>query len=507
MYDVLIIGAGVSGCACARELSRYDARVLVIDKEDDVCCGTSKANSAIVHAGYDASPGSLMAKLNVEGNALMGALAEELDIPFRRNGSFVVCFSEEDRPGLVKLLEQGRTNGVPDLRILERHELIAMEPGLSDDIVAALYAPTAGIICPFTLTVALAENAAANGVEFRFNTAATDIRKVNGGFVVDTDRGPIATRAVINAAGVYSDKFHNIFGAKKFHITPRRGDYCLLDRAAGRVVDKTIFPLPGKFGKGILVAPTVHGNTILGPTAIDLDDPEATATTAEGIAALLAQAKRSVKDLPLNQIITSFAGLRAHEDGHEFVIGELSEVPGFFDCAGIESPGLTSSPAIGKRLAKCCAGFGMALTACDPQIDPAYCRENGIESLSFSELLRRADVISLHLPLNDQTRHIIGREAITQMRDGAIVVNTSRGAIVDEDAAYEALVSGKLGGLGLDAFEVEPPVNCRLMTLDNVVTTPHTGAHTIEAIRNMQECAVDNLITVLSGHPCRNIVS
>ena len=351
MYDVLIIGAGVSGCACARELSRYDARVLVIDKEDDVCCGTSKANSAIVHAGYDASPGSLMAKLNVEGNALMGALAEELDIPFRRNGSFVVCFSEEDRPGLVKLLEQGRTNGVPDLRILERHELIAMEPGLSDDIVAALYAPTAGIICPFTLTVALAENAAANGVEFRFNTAATDIRKVDGGFVVDTDRGPIATRAVINAAGVYSDKFHNIFGAKKLHITPRRGDYCLLDRAAGRVVDKTIFPLPGKFGKGILVAPTVHGNTILGPTAIDLDDPEATATTAEGIAALLAQAKRSVKDLPLNQIITSFAGLRAHEDGHEFVIGELSEVPGFFDCAGIESPGLTSSPAIGKRLA------------------------------------------------------------------------------------------------------------------------------------------------------------
>ena len=174
MYDVLIIGAGVSGCACARELSRYDARVLVIDKEDDVCCGTSKANSAIVHAGYDASPGSLMAKHNVEGNALMGALAEELDIPFRRNGSFVVCFSEEDRPGLVKLLEQGRTNGVPDLRILERHELIAMEPGLSDDIVAALYAPTAGIICPFTLTVALAENAAANGVEFRFNTAATE---------------------------------------------------------------------------------------------------------------------------------------------------------------------------------------------------------------------------------------------------------------------------------------------------------------------------------------------
>lgn len=351
MYDVLIIGAGVSGCACARELSRYDARILVIDKEDDVCCGTSKANSAIVHAGYDAAPGSLMAKLNVEGNALMGPLAEDLDIPFRRNGSFVVCFSEEDRPGLTKLLEQGRANGVPDLRILEQDELRAMEPNLSDDIVAALYAPTAGIICPFTLTLALAENAAANGVEFRFNTAATDIRKIDGGFAVDTDQGPIETKTVINAAGVYSDKFHNLFGTKKLHIIPRRGDYCLLDRAAGQVVDKTIFPLPSKFGKGILVAPTVHGNTILGPTAIDLTDKEATATTADGIAALLAQATRSVKSLPLNQIITSFAGLRAHEDGHEFVIGELPEAPGFFDCAGIESPGLTSSPAIGKMIA------------------------------------------------------------------------------------------------------------------------------------------------------------
>lgn len=351
MYDVLIIGAGVSGCACARELSRYDARILVIDKEDDVCCGTSKANSAIVHAGYDAAPGSLMAKLNVEGNALMGQLAEDLDIPFRRNGSFVICFDQEDRPGLEKLLDQGRANGVPDLRILEQDELRAMEPNLSDDIAAALYAPTAGIICPFTLTIALAENAAANGAEFRFNTAATDIRKMDGGFVVNTDQGPIETRAVINAAGVYADKFHNLFGAKKLHITPRRGDYCLLDRVVGQPVERTIFPLPSKFGKGILVAPTVHGNTILGPTAIDLTDPEATATTAAGLEALLAQATRSVKNLPLKQIITSFAGLRAHEDGHEFVIGELPEAPGFFDCAGIESPGLTSSPAIGKMVA------------------------------------------------------------------------------------------------------------------------------------------------------------
>lgn len=351
VYDILIIGAGVTGCACARELSRYEAKILVIDKEEDVCSGTSKANSAIVHAGYDATPGSLMAKLNVEGNTLMGHLAQELDIPFRRNGSFVICFSEEDRPGLDKLLAQGRANGVPDLRIVEHDELLEMEPNLSDEIVAALYAPTAGIICPFILTLAMAENANVNGVDFRFNTTATSIRRLNGHFVVDTDQGSIETRAVINAAGVYSDKFHNLFAEKKLHITPRRGDYCLLDKAASGIVDKTIFPLPSKYGKGILVAPTINGNTLMGPTAIDVDDPEATNTTAEGIESLLAQAARSVKSLPTRQIITSFAGLRAHEDGHEFVIGELPEAPGFFDCAGIESPGLTSSPAVGRMVA------------------------------------------------------------------------------------------------------------------------------------------------------------
>ncbi len=352
MYDILIIGAGVSGCACARELSRYNAKILVIDKEEDVCTGTSKANSAIVHAGYDAKPGSLMAELNVRGNALMGDLARDLDIPFRRNGSFVICFSEEDRPGLQKLLDQGHANGVPDLRIVEHDELMEMEPNLSDEIVAALYAPTAGIVCPFILTIALAENANVNGVEFQFNTQAGEIRKIDGGFVVETNQGPIETKTIVNAAGVYADRFHNLFAEKKLHITPRRGDYCLLDKSTGGFVDKTIFPLPSKFGKGILVAPTIHGNTIVGPTAIDVDDPEGTNTTAAGIDSLITQAGRSVKNLPIRQVITSFAGLRAHEDGHEFVIGELAEAPGFFDCAGIESPGLTSSPAIGKRVAE-----------------------------------------------------------------------------------------------------------------------------------------------------------
>lgn len=352
MYDILILGAGVSGCACARELSRYDASLLVVDKEDDVGMGTSKANSAIVHAGYDCAPGTLMARLNVEGNALMGPLARDLDIPFRRNGSLVVCTEPGQRPRLEALLAQGVQNGVEGLRILEREELSALEPHLSPRVCAALYAPSAGILCPFTLVVALAENAFENGAEFRLGTAVETLRREDGHFVAETSRGPIRARAVVNAAGVYADRFHNLFASKKLHITPRRGDYCILDKAAGPLVERTIFPLPGRLGKGILVAPTIHGNTLLGPTAVDVSDPEATNTTAQGLETLLSQAAQTVPDLPLGEVITSFAGLRAHEDGHEFVIGPLPEASGFFDCAGIESPGLTSSPAVGKLVAE-----------------------------------------------------------------------------------------------------------------------------------------------------------
>ena len=232
MYDVIIIGAGVAGAASARELSRYQAKICVLEKEEDVCCGTSKANSAIVHAGYDAAEGSLMAKLNVRGNEMMEQLSKDLDFPFKRNGSLVVCLHEDEMPGLEALYKRGITNGVPGLRILNREELRAMEPNISDQACAALYAPTGGIVCPFNLNIAMAENANANGVEFHFDTEVTDLRPVEDGWEIRTSKGTYKTRYVVNAAGVYADKFHNMVSNKKIHITPRRGDYCLLDKTA-----------------------------------------------------------------------------------------------------------------------------------------------------------------------------------------------------------------------------------------------------------------------------------
>ena len=350
MYDVIIIGAGVSGSAVARELSRYKIKVGVLEKEEDVCSGTSKANSGIVHAGYDAAEGSLMAKLNVRGNEMMEALARDLDIPFKRTGSLVICLHEEDRPQLQVLYERGGRNGVPGLRILEREELKDMEPNISDEACAALYAPTAGIICPFELNIAMAENAAMNGVEFRFNTEVQDLKPTEKGWEIHTSQGVCETRYVVNAAGVYADVFHNIVSKNKIHITPRRGDYCLLDKSAGSHVGRTIFALPGKYGKGVLITPTVHGNLLVGPTAVDIEDKEGTNTTKEGLDEIIKKAGMNIKNLPMKQVITSFAGLRAHEDGHEFLIGEVEDVRGFIDCAGIESPGLTSSPAIGEMV-------------------------------------------------------------------------------------------------------------------------------------------------------------
>lgn len=355
MVDIIIIGAGVSGCAIARELSRKNASILVVEKAEDVCCGTSKANSAIVHAGYDAAHGSLMAKLNVLGSEMMPGLSKELDFHYKQNGSLVVMLDEADRPNLVKLYENGVKNGVKDLRIIEREELVAMEPNISDNAVAALYAPTGGIVCPFGLTYALAENAASNGAKFQFDSEVTGIEKIDGGWRVKTVQGDLEARVVVNAAGVCSGKLHNMVSDDPMTIIPRRGDYFLLDRTTGGFVSRTIFQLPGKYGKGVLVAPTVHGNTIVGPTAIDVEDPEATATTQAGLDDIRAKCAQAVKDLPLRQTITSFAGLRAHEPRHEFFIGEIA--PGFVDCAAIESPGLSSAPAIGVMVADIVTGI------------------------------------------------------------------------------------------------------------------------------------------------------
>ena len=366
MYDVIIIGAGVSGCATARELSRWQLRICVVEREADVCCGTSKANSGLVHAGFDAPAGSLMAKLNLRGNEMMEQLSKDLDFTFIRNGALVVCLEESEMPGLQALYDRGITNGVKGLQILNREEVQALEPNITENVYAALYAPTAGMVCPFELNTALAENAYTNGAEFRFDTEVINIRKQDGHFTVCTNQDTLASKCVVNAAGVYADQIHNMVSRRAMHITPRKGEYCLLDKSAGAHVKHTVYSLPGKYGKGILVTPTVHGNLLLGPTADDIENKEGTDTTSSGLAKVLENAGRNVKNIPLSQIITSFAGLRAHEAGHEFIIQEAEDAAGFIDCAGIESPGLSSSPAIGEMTA------GLVTNRLNPQPNPNF---------------------------------------------------------------------------------------------------------------------------------------
>ena len=351
MYDVAIIGAGVIGSAVARELSKYNVRGCVIEREEDVCCGTSKANSAIIHAGFDATPGTLKAKLNVRGNEMMDQLSKDLDIPFTRNGSLVVRTKDQDPAGLVELLEKAKANGVPKVRILDRDELIAMEPNLSDDVVEALHAPTGAIVCPFHMTIAFAENAYENGIEFFLNTKVENIEKTENGYKLTTNNQTIEAKVVVNATGVYSDEFNNMVSSRKLQVIARKGEYMLLDKAAGCHVNHTIFQLPGKMGKGVLVSPTVHGNLIIGPTACDIDDKEGTNTTQKYLDSIGPAAALSVKNVPVRQVITSFAGLRAHEVNGDFVIGEAEGAEGFFNAAGVESPGLSSAPAIGELLA------------------------------------------------------------------------------------------------------------------------------------------------------------
>ena len=392
MIDVTIIGAGVTGSAIAMELSRFDLDVLVLEKASDVCEGTSKANSGIVHSGYDAKPGSLKARFNVEGNKLIHKLSETLDFPFKENGSLVLALEEEGRAGIEELYERGMANGVPGLRILEREELFQMEPNVSENAVCALYAPTGGIVCPFNMTIAFAENAADNGVRFKFDTKVTNIEKKTGDagtyYLVETDTDTIETKIVINAAGVYSDVFHNMVSADKIHITPRKGEYLLMDKAAGDLVKSTLFQLPSKLGKGVLVTPTVHGNLMVGPTAEETDDPEDTSTTAEGLDSLLGRGALSVRSIP-RLTITSFAGLRAHEDGGDFIIGEAKDAPGFIDAAGIESPGLTAAPAIGAYV----AGIVKEILNPDSKKDVIETRK-GIPSMALATEAEKAELIA-----------------------------------------------------------------------------------------------------------------
>lgn len=352
MYDVLIVGAGVVGCSVARELSGWNLRIAVADKENDVAMGTSKANSGIVHAGFDAHTGTNKAIYNVLGARMFPELSKELDFPYRQNGAFVLCFDENERGKLVELMEQGIRNGVKGLSVLEGDQVRAMEPNVSDKVVAALYAETSGIVSPYEMTVAYAENAAVNGVEFLLNEEIIGIQRTKDGFEVKMTDKTLSARAVINCAGVYADSVYAMVSDKHlFKITARKGEYCLLDKKCGGLTDKTLFQLPSAMGKGVLVAPTTHGNIIVGPTALDIDDKDDVDTTFDGLNKAFNTASVSVPSLARRNIITQFAGLRAHADEGDFIIGE-SDVDNFFNVAGIESPGLTSAPAIAVDVAK-----------------------------------------------------------------------------------------------------------------------------------------------------------
>ena len=348
-YDVVIIGCGVVGADCAYELAKYDLRLCVLEASNDVANGTTKANSAIVHAGYDPLPGTKMARLNVRGTARMGELCRKLDVPYRNNGSLVLSLREEDDKTLHALYEQGLSNGVPGLALLDRDRTLALEPKLSPAVRGALFAPSAGIVNPWELCLALAETAVRNGAELRLSAPVTAIERTAGGFCLSTPQGPVTARFVANCAGVFSDRIAAMVGDDSFTVQPTKGEYFLLDKSEGTRVDHVIFQCPSELGKGVLVTPTVHGNLLVGPNAVPAS-PEDTANTSAGMEAVRASALRSVPGISFRDNIRNFAGLRANSDRDDFIIEESAAAPGFIHAAGIKSPGLSAAPAIGPEV-------------------------------------------------------------------------------------------------------------------------------------------------------------
>lgn len=346
MYDIAIIGAGVTGAAIARELSRYNLSIIILDRENDVSCGTSKANSAIIHAGYDPEEKTLMAKLNAEGNRMFDNLCGELDVPFVRNGSLVVAFDGEQMAHLEMLRQRGINNGIPGLSIISTDEILKREKHLNPLAKGALLAETAGIIDPMLLTISLMESAVKNGASYMLNFDVKKISREDKFYIITSDNESINAKYIINAAGVFADSIHNLAAPVDFRIKPRRGQYFLLDKIDGDMVKSVVFPCPTKMGKGTLVAPTVHGNLILGPSSDDLEDPEDLSTTDELLGKARTGAKQLVPEITTRNSIRTFAGMRAEPDAGDFIIREAEGAPGFFDVAGIKSPGLTAAPAI-----------------------------------------------------------------------------------------------------------------------------------------------------------------
>ncbi|MBR5152075.1 MAG: NAD(P)/FAD-dependent oxidoreductase [Clostridia bacterium] len=367
MYDVAIIGAGVVGGMIARKLSAYQLKICILEKEHDVAMGATKANSAIVHAGFDAKEGSLKAKLNVQGSVMMEQVAKELGVKYKNNGSLVIGFDDADRQTLAELYTRGKSNGVKDLQLLGAEEVHKLEPALSSKVVCALYAPTGAIICPYELTVAAIGNAMDNGAELKCDFEVTDIQKTDEGYQLVSGKETVSARYVINCAGLYTDRIASMIGDDSFSVHPRRGEYLLMDRECGTLVSHTVFRTPSKMGKGILVSPTVDGNLLLGPTSVDMEDKEDKETTAEGFAHIIREANENVDGIPMGKTITSFCGLRAVGSTGDFII--TAPETGFIHVAGIESPGLSASPAISEYVADMLKEQGLSLKE-NPDYNP-----------------------------------------------------------------------------------------------------------------------------------------
>ena len=368
LYDVLVVGCGVVGAACAYSLSRYNLRVGILEASNDVANGTTKANSAIVHAGYDPLPGTEMAKLNVLGNAMMPELCKRLDVPFSACGSLVLSLSPEDDAELRKLYDQGVANGVPGQRLLSAEETLALEPNVNPEVRGALYAPSAGIVNPWELCYAMAETAVRNGAELCLQAPVTDIDRSENGFRLNTPKGVFETRFVLNCAGVAADRIAAMIGDESFRIRPTKGEYFLLDKSEGSRVGRVIFQCPTKAGKGVLIAPTVHGNLIVGPDAAPCA-AEDTSNTPSGMAYVRTSALRSVPSVSFRENIRNFAGVRANSDHADFILGESTAAKGFFHLAGIRSPGLTAAPALGEAAVRWLRAAGLALTEKDDYQD------------------------------------------------------------------------------------------------------------------------------------------
>lgn len=364
MYDVAVIGAGIVGASVTRELSRYNLNVCLIEKENDVSEGSTKANSAIIHAGYDPEYGTDMARHNVRGNYLAKKYSKELSVPYKQIGSLVVAFSEDEMGTLEELLERGIKNEVPGIRIINREQLLEIEPHIGDEAIAALHAPSAGVIGPWEFTIALAENAVVNGAKLYLNSPVIGIEKEDGIFTITTSNPnvePIKAKYIVNAAGLFADNIMAMAGEKEFKITPRKGQYFVLDKSQGHLANHVIFQCPSAVGKGVLITPTVHGNLLAGPDAEDINDKYDKSTDKERLDFVREAGNKSIKGINFRENIRNFAGLRAYSDREDFIIEESKSVKGLINLAGIKSPGLTSAPAIAEDAVELLGKAGLEL--------------------------------------------------------------------------------------------------------------------------------------------------